>query len=315
MLFEKIKTYFLYIILSVFLITNIFLVKHEFIFKKTFILLFLFLTVVVCFYKKDEFRRIIYYFVYFNNDKLVKKISGGLSLLAWLFFLSSFFLLNIGLVWFARWFILAFIIFVVISGVFTFYDLERGNSVIFSKLKIVFVSGVSLLYFITSTYAASYFMQMSNMDISDSPLLEFGWKIAFFAIYFFMFLQPVSYGIFLLVSNKLKGHQLMTIFGVIMLTSLLLFSVPRWAENFVVVVLDWATSSEWHTSMTCGSLNISDPTERYFGFNTDKYTVYFSNRDGKWGFEEINCIKDDKNQDALKRVLVSQSKMPKWFKE
>lgn len=229
--------------------------------------------------------------------------------------MSSFFLLNIGLVWFARWFILAFIIFVVISGVFTFYDLERGNSVIFSKLKIVFVSGVSLLYFITSTYAVSYFMQMSNMDISDSPLLEFGWKIAFFAIYFFMFLQPVSYGIFLLVSNKLKGHQLMTIFGVIMLTSLLLFAVPRWAENFVVVVLDWATSSEWHTSMTCGSLNISDPAERYFGFNTDKYTVYFSNRDGKWGFEEINCIKDDKNQDSLKRVLVSQSKMPKWFKE
>lgn len=63
MLFEKIKTYFLYIILSVFLITNTFLVKHEFIFKKIFILLFLFLTVVVCFYKKDEFRRIIYYFV------------------------------------------------------------------------------------------------------------------------------------------------------------------------------------------------------------------------------------------------------------
>lgn len=315
MLFEKIKKYFLYIMLSVFLITNTFLVKHEFLFKKTFILFFLFFTVIICFYQKDEFKKIIYYFVYFNNDKVVKKISGGLSLLAWLFFVSFLFLLNVGLVWLARWFILVFIIFVVISGVFTFYDLERGNHTVFSKLKVVFISGVSLLYFITSTYAASYFMQMSNMDISDSPLLEFGWKIAFFAIYFFMFLQPVSYGIFLLVSNKLKGHQLMTILGVIMVTSLLLFAVPRWAENFVVVVLDWATSSEWHTSMTCGSLNISEPTERYFGFNTDKYTVYFSNRDGKWGFEEINCIKDDKNQDSLKRVLVSQSKMPKWFKE
>ncbi len=315
MLFKKIKTYFLYIILSMFLITNTFLVRHEFIFKKTFIVLFLFLTIVICFYQKDAFKKIIYYFIYFNNDKIVKKISGGLSLLAWLFFVSSLFLLNIGLVWLARWFILVFIIFVVISGVFTFYDLERENNIIFSKLKIVFVSSVSLLYFIASTYAASYFMQMSNMDISDSPLLEFGWKLAFFAIYFFMLLQPVSYGIFLLVSNKLKGHQLMTFFGIIMLTSLLLFALPRWAENFIVVVLDWATSSEWHTSATCGSLNISDSTDHYFGFNTNKYTVYFSNRDGKWGFEEINCIKDDKNQDSLKRVPVTESSMPKWFKE
>lgn len=174
---------------------------------------------------------------------------------------------------------------------------------------------MSLLYFITSAYATSYFMQMSNMDISDSPLLEFAWKIAFFAIYFFMLLQPISFGIFLFVSNQLKGHQLMTFFGVIMLTSFLLFAVPRWAENFIVVVLDWATSSEWHTSATCGNLSVSNSTERYFGFNTDKYTVYFSNRDGKWGFEEISCIKNDKNQDTLKRVLVSQSKMPKWFKE
>ncbi|MBM7344439.1 hypothetical protein [Pantoea coffeiphila] len=315
MLYQKIKSYFLYIILSLFLISNVFLVGREFPFKEWVITLSLFFTVVICYFQKDSFNKVIYYFIYFNNDKVVKKISGGLSLLAWLFFISSLFFLNIGLVWLARWLILMFIIFVVISGVFTFYDLDRGNHIVFSKLKVLFISGSSLLYFITSAYAASYFMQMSNMDVNDSPLLEFGWKFAFFAIYFFMLLQPISYGIFLLVSNQLKGHQLMTIFGVIMLTSLLLFAVPHWAENFIVLVLDWATSSEWHTSAMCGSVNISDSTEHYFGFNTDKYTVYFSNRDGMWGFEEINCIKDDNNQDSLKRILVSQSKMPKWFKE
>ncbi|GLY60770.1 hypothetical protein Pcaca05_16270 [Pectobacterium carotovorum subsp. carotovorum] len=100
-----------------------------------------------------------------------------------------------------------------------------------------------------------------------------------------------------------------------MLTALLLSAIPRWTANFIVIVLDWATNSEWHTSATCGSLKISDSTERYFGFNTDKYTVYFSNRDGKWGFEELQCAKDDKNQDSFTRVLVEQSNMPQWFKE
>ncbi|OVZ94519.1 hypothetical protein CBW58_03080 [Yersinia frederiksenii] len=315
MFFEKIKTYSLYIITSVFLVSNTFLVGHEFIFKKIIIILLLFIVIITCFYKKDSFKKIIYYFVYFDNDKVVKKISGVISLLAWFLFVSSLFLLNIGFVFLARWLILAFIICVVVSGVLTFYDLERGGNIVLSKMRLAFVSGASVLYFITSAYAASYFLQMSNMDISDSPLLEFGWKFAFFAIYFFMILQPVSYGIFLSVSTKLKGHQLMTILGVLMLTSLLLFAIPRLAENFIVVVLDWTTNSEWHTSAMCGSLSISDSTERYFGFNADKYTVYFSNRDGKWGFEEINCIKSDKNLDSLKRVTVSQSNMPKWFKE
>lgn len=77
MLFEKIKTYFLYITLSLFLITNAFLVKHEFLFKETFVLLFLFLTVVICFYQKDEFKRIIYYFFYFKMKNLSRKFQEG----------------------------------------------------------------------------------------------------------------------------------------------------------------------------------------------------------------------------------------------
>lgn len=315
MLFKKIKEFSLYIILSVFLVSNTLLVGYDFLFKKTIMLLFFIVALIACFYKAHSFKKIINYFTYIDGNKFTKRISGVISLTAWLFFVLSLFFLNIGFVWLARWFVLIFIICVVISGVLTFYDLEREGNVIFSKLRFVLFSGASALYFITSAYAASYFFQVSNMDISVSPLLEFGWKLAFFAIYFFMLLQPISYGFFLWAAEKLKGHQFITVLGVLMLTSLLLFAVPRWAANFIVVVLDWATSSEWHTSATCGSLNISIPTERYFGFNTDKYTVYFSNRDGKWGFEEINCIKDDKNQDSLKRVPVSESNMPKWFKE
>ncbi|MBN3143892.1 hypothetical protein [Pectobacterium brasiliense] len=315
MIFDKIKKHSLYMVIFFFLITNIFLIKYNFIFKDILLGFFLIFVVLFCFLQKKSFKKIIHYFIYFNNEKVDKKISGGMSLLAWIFFVSSLFLLNVGFVWLARWFILVFIIFVVISGVLTFYDLEREGHITFSKIRIVFFSGISLLYFITSAYASSYFIQMSNMDISDSPLLELGWKLAFFAIYFFMILQPISYGAFLLLSDKLKGHQLITFFGVLMLTALLLAAIPRWTANFIVIVLDWATSSEWHTSAMCGSLKISESTERYFGFNKDKYTVYFSNRDGKWGFEELQCAKDDKNKDSFTRVLVEQSNMPQWFKE
>lgn len=148
MLLKKIKTYSPYIILFLFLIANAFFVKHEFIYKKEFILFFLVLVILVCVYQKDTFKKIIHYFIYFDNDKLIKKISGWLSLLAWLFFVSSLFLLNVGLVSFARWVILGFIIFVVIGAVFTFYDLERGNYIIFSKFKVFFCQWcVSIVFY------------------------------------------------------------------------------------------------------------------------------------------------------------------------
>jgi len=315
MFFRKIKDYSLYIILSVFIVSNALLVGYDFSSKKIIISLFFLFTVAACFYNKGSVKEIITYFNYIDDAKMTKRVSGVISLASWLFFAFSLFLLNIGLVWFARWLILMFVICVLISGVLTFYDLEREGNSIFSKLKLVFVSGSSVLYFITSAYAASYFFRMSNMDISSSPLLEFEWKLAFFALYFFMLLQPISYGFFLWAAGNLKGHQFISALGVLMLTSFLLVAVPRWAVNFIVVVLDGVTNSEWRNSAMCGTLNINEPNERYFGFNTDKYTVYFSNRNGMWGFEEISCIKDEKNQDSLKRVSVSESNMPRWFKE
>ena len=314
MIFEKIKKHFLYIVVSVFLLFNLF-VGIDFPFKKIISLSFLIIVILTCFYSPRSFNKIIRYFVYIGNDKITKKISGIASLTSWIFFVFSLFLINVGLVWFARWSILIFIICILISCVLIFFDLAREDSSVFIKLRFFFVSGLSVLYFITNAYSASYFMRMSNLDISDSPLLELVWKSAFFVLYLFMFLQPISYVIFLLLSNRFKGHRLITMLGVIFVASLLLAAIPRWAGNFMVVVLDWSISNEWRTSAMCGSMKISVPTEYYFGFNTDKYTVYFSNRDGNFGFEEINCIKDNKNQDASKRVLVSQSKIPKWFKE
>lgn len=315
MIFERIKRNFFYIILSIFLFSNTFLIGQYLPFKKILSLTLLFITIIAAFFNRENVKVIVRYFIYLNNDRAVKKISGGVSLFSWGLFFLSLFLLNMDFLWLARWFFLLFIITVIVSGAFVFYDLWYGDDIILNRFKPLIFSGVPILYFVTSTYAASYFLQFSNMDISDSPLLELGWKSAFFAICLFVILQPISYCFFLYVSNKFKDHKAKSSVGILFLSSFLSLAALHWADNFIVFSLDWATSNEWRTNVKCGSLNISDSTERYFGFNADKYTVYFSNRDGKWGFEEINCIKDDKNQDSVKRVLISQSKMPKWFKE
>jgi len=312
---DKIKKYGFYIVLSSFLLINPFLVDQPLLFKRSFLLVLFLITVVLSFFNKNKIGIIVRYFIHLNNDDAARKISGAISLFSWVLLSFSLFLLNMECVWLARWLFLFFIITVIIGGAFVFYDLWRVNDIIINKFKPLFFGGVPMLYFFTSAYASSYFLQFSNMDISDSPLLELGWKSAFFALWFFVILQPISYGFFMYVSHKFKDHKATNGLGILLLTSFLSLAVLHWANNFLVVSLDWATNNEWHTNASCGSLNISNPTERYFGFNADKYTVYFSNRDGNWGFEEINCIKDDKNQDAFKRVLVSQSKMPKWFKE
>lgn len=315
MRFEKIKKNYFHIVLSVFLISNAFLPGQNLPFKRALILTLLFITVISAFFNKEKVYAILRYFIYQNNEKTIKRLSGGASLFSWIFLALFLLLLSLGYLWAARCSFLFFVISVSVSAVFVFYELWHSSNVVLHKSKPVFLGGVSLLYIITNACASSYFLDFSNMDLGDSPLLELGWKSAFFAIWFFVFLQPISYAFFLYASNKFKDHKLQASIGFLFLVSFLSVSALHWANNIIVLTLDWATKSEWRTFATCGSLKISDSAERYFGFNTDKYTVYYSNRDGKWGFDEIKCIKDDNNQDAFKRVAVSQSDMPKWFKQ
>lgn len=172
MFFGRIKKYSLYIVFSFFLTSNAFLVGQAFPFKKTLVILLLIVTVVSSFFQKEEFKKVIYYFIYFNNDKTIKKISGGVSLLAWVSFTSSLFFLNVDSLWLARGFFLLFIASVIVSGVFIFYDLERGGHVIFNKLKFLFFSGIPVLYFVTSAYAASYFCSLAIWTLVTHPCLS-----------------------------------------------------------------------------------------------------------------------------------------------
>lgn len=69
---------------------------------------------------------IVRYFIYLNNDRTVKKISGGVSLFSWFLFFLSLFLLNMDFLWLARWFFLLFIITVIVSSTFVFMIFGMG---------------------------------------------------------------------------------------------------------------------------------------------------------------------------------------------
>ncbi|ASN87337.1 Hypothetical protein SCC1_3945 [Pectobacterium versatile] len=89
--FYKIKKYSLHIVIFVFLIVNVFLLNINLFQKLFFLLFFLIFVVLFCFLQKESFKKIIHYFIYFNNDKIDKRISGGMSLLAWLFLCRLYF--------------------------------------------------------------------------------------------------------------------------------------------------------------------------------------------------------------------------------
>nr|WP_249964049.1 hypothetical protein [Escherichia coli] len=95
--------------------------------------------------------------------------------------------------------------------------------------------------------------------------------------------------------------------------SLVVFASKN-VENISYYVLKSTIDFEWRSQVKCGELNISRPDERYFGFNTDKYTVFYSNREGKWGFNELKCKKGSDRRDAYSIENVSEYNVPGWLK-
>ena len=89
---------------------------------------------------------------------------------------------------------------------------------------------------------------------------------------------------------------------------------PRLPGPLAVYILDKAINFEWRTEAKCGDKVIQNDHERYFGVNTNEYTVYFSHRNGQWGFEDLKCIKNEKDEDTFQRLPISSHKMPVLFK-
>ncbi len=293
---------------------NAVLIKFSFAYK-SWLLLFinLGLIFILC-VKLTSTKRVIDYFIYLDNDKVYKKISGLITLISWVLVYCSLLMINLQIMSVGRWLLLGFCGLVMISAVTVFYDIARSHNRLISRLQWLFGVLISLLYFVTSALAASYFKELSNVNLSDTPWVELWFKITLFCLYFFLLLQPLSYAVFLYLADKVKGGKLATLFGLLLVTALLFAAVPRWANNFIVLVFNETINGEWREFALCGKKKIAVKNEKYFGFNEERYTVYFSNRDNQWGFESLICSKDAQGNDSENRVTISHSPMPTWFK-
>jgi hypothetical protein len=224
---------------------------------------------------------------------------------------------NIGSIWLGRYLALAFIILVFISSSLIIYEISKIEVQKFRRLRLIFIGLTPIIYTFTSTLAASWFLQASNLNIDESPVVGLGWKLIIFFMFYFMFLQFFTFCSYLYVLQSAKINYLRKIIaaGMIVVTTILMQGMNQWDINIMKCVLDLTTKFEWHDRALCGTDIIKEPTERYFGYDAEKYTVYFSDRKGKWGFEELICKNNAQNNYVGIRIPITQSDMKKWFKD
>lgn len=92
---------------------------------------------------------------------------------------------------------------------------------------------------------------------------------------FFLWLsQPICYGLFITYGDKAKGYRIFTLTGAFIMSVFLFLLVPKLFGDAAYYVLNRTINYEWRDEAKCGELKVKNKNEKYFGFNTDKYTVF-----------------------------------------
>lgn len=270
--------------------------------------------IIVIYVRKERSREIVNLFTRFENEPWISKVAGWTSLIAWCSFILIPFLINIKFIYMAKVLLMIFVVLIAISSILTIFILEINGYKSIKKIRLVLFSFISLCYALSSAFSASLFFQISNLDLSSSPWVEFLWKLTAFFVLFSFILQLVTYVIFVTTADKFQGYTLFNILGALMLLTLLMTFVTGRLDVVAYYVLNYSTDVEWRDNFSCGSKTFKHPNEKYFGFDTEKYTVYFSDRNGKWGFDEIKCIKGNQGNDGYTVKNVSEQTIPTWAK-
>ncbi|HFO5852290.1 TPA: hypothetical protein ACHKAF_003976, partial [Escherichia coli] len=181
-------------------------------------------------------------------------------------------------------------------------------------IRSMIIACIPIIYLFASSCASSLFLSLSNLNITLTPWVEYFWKGMAFMLLFFMLMQLVIYFAFLTLWAKLSVYRLFILAGAFIVSTILVAFASKNVEGISYYVLKSTIDFEWRNQVKCGELNISRPDERYFGFNTDKYTVFYSNREGKWGGNELKCKKGSDRRDAYSIENVSEYNVPGWLK-
>ena len=251
-------------------------------------------------------------FINYGDNRFLSKAAAYFSMSGWLSFalFLPFLILNARLV--ANLFLISFCLLIIISSMLMLYT----NDSPFKKkvFSIEFISVASLAYAVSSAYSSGLFLQLSNMSIENSPWVAFCWKFVAFVVLVSIFLQPITYWVFIRNIEKAKGAQILTILGSLIVTSFIILLLPHFLSGIAYITLNKSIGFEWRDEATCGNIIDKAKGEKYFGFDTDKYTVYFPERNGKWGFDELKCIKNEQGSYEFHKKNISTEMLSDWVK-
>lgn len=236
--------------------------------------------------------------------------SEVLSRISWFAFLLAVLALNFEWILVARALIAIFLMLVICCAILTYFDLKQNDSLRSRTLQFLFGMATPIVYIISTSYVASYFLKSSGLKIDESPLIQLWLGWAFFAVCMLFVIQLFSIALFFFLMKDLSTGYFLNVSAIMIGGTFLILIATGWFNNFQVIILDYATNKEWGRTFNCGNKEYTYGYERYFQVEDDKYISYFSDRFGHWGFAKIRC---GKNREDITRVETSSIKMPKWF--
>ncbi|HCN3315854.1 TPA: hypothetical protein LZD71_005004, partial [Klebsiella michiganensis] len=247
----------------------IYLIPYKFPLK-SYLVAFLFISILI-FACTQEFRlrEYINFFVRTCNDHLLTRFAGILSLTAWSIFLLLLLSANVFVNTITYWLAIFFSLLILISSILTVLDIARNNTAKTLKIISLAVTVFSGVFTFTSSYSASIFWQISNLELSFSPWLEYCWKATAYLMFFLWLSQPICYGLFIIYGDKAKGYRIFTLTGAFIMSVFLFLLVPKLFGDAAYYVLNRTINYEWRDEAKCGELKVKNKNEKYFGFNTD----------------------------------------------
>ncbi|HBK4631476.1 TPA: hypothetical protein LLS62_005034, partial [Klebsiella michiganensis] len=234
----------------------IYLIPYKFPLK-SYLVAFLFISILI-FACTQEFRlrEYINFFVRTCNDHLLTRFAGILSLTAWSIFLLLLLSANVFVNTITYWLAIFFSLLILISSILTVLDIARNNTAKTLKIISLAVTVFSGVFTFTSSYSASIFWQISNLELSSSPWLEYCWKATAYLMFFLWLSQPICYGLFIIYGDKAKGYRIFTLTGAFIMSVFLFLLVPKLFGDAAYYVLNRTINYEWRDEAKCGELKV-----------------------------------------------------------
>lgn len=235
---------------------------------------------------------------------------------ALLAFFLSIFTVNGGWIWPGRYLLLGFVALGMLSALLLLLALMRNENQTLKKAGYILGAAVPVIYAITSSYAASDFYMMSGIKLDDSPVLNLWVKVLYFSVWFMLLIYPAASFTSKLALDANRPRMAVTLMTILLIIIFFMLSLMKWFGKIRLEAMDYAINREWQSSYYCAGEARRSDHERYFAIDDENWALYYSGRDGSWGFERLHCTAGSDGQpDTQRRSIEGPHPVPQWFKD